>query len=67
MASFLGIERQAMLFVQVIGETLTLAGYPPWPLRFTQIYHMGRLSGINEKVLKRTLTSYGSVLQRYGT
>lgn len=56
-----------MCFTQVIGPVLTLAGYPPWPLSFTQIYHLGRLRHVTRKVIERTFKQYGVVLQRYGS
>ncbi|BDA44468.1 hypothetical protein COCOBI_05-6540 [Coccomyxa sp. Obi] len=28
--------------ILVFGRTFTLAGYPPWPIRFSEIYHMER-------------------------
>eukprot|EP00884_Botryococcus_braunii_P012208 jgi/Botrbrau1/20989/Bobra.0144s0008.1 len=51
----------------VVGPVLTLAGYPPWPLSFTQIYHVGVLRKVTKRVLERTFRQYKVVFQRYGT
>jgi hypothetical protein len=52
---------------QVFGPVLTMAGYPPWPLRFSEIYHMGRLAGMTRQALRQALRRYCRTSQRFGT
>lgn len=55
------------LRVQVFGETLTLAGYPPWTVRFSEIYHMGDLAHVTQRQLTGALQRYCRTSQRFGT
>ena len=52
--------------MQVFGKSFTLAGYPPWPLRATEMYHMGRLEDVSVRLLQQTLHAYCSTAQRFG-
>lgn len=51
----------------VFGRSFTLAGYAPWPLRSTEMYHMGRLKDITVCLLHHTLQQYCNTAQRFGT
>ena len=53
--------------LQIFGKVFTLGGYPPWPIRVTEMYHMGRLQGVSSAQLQATLQQYCSTLQRFGT
>lgn len=53
--------------VQVCGEAFTLAGFPPWLLRFGELYHLGHLRDVTDALLQKTLQKYSSVTQRFGT
>ncbi len=55
------------LVMQVFGKSFTLAGYAPWPLRSTEMYHMGRLKDITVCLLHHTLQQYCNTVQRFGT
>ncbi|KAL0049871.1 hypothetical protein WJX82_011450 [Trebouxia sp. C0006] len=50
----------------VFGKSFTLAGYAPWPLRSTEMYHMGRLKDITVCLLHHTLQQYCNTVQRFG-
>ena len=54
------------LIVQIFGKAFTLGGYPPWPIRVTEMYHMGRLQCVSCAQLQATLQQYCSTLQRFG-
>lgn len=51
----------------VFGRTFSLAGYPPWPIRVTEIYHMGRLSQVSDSLLQNTWHQYSRTVQRFGS
>ncbi len=53
--------------LQVFGKAFTLAGYPPWPLRATEMYYMGRLRDVSTSSLQQTLQRYCHTVQRFGT
>jgi len=53
--------------VLVAGEVLTLAGFPPWLTRSSEIYHFaGGLQDLSERNLERTLAKYYCTAQRLG-
>lgn len=52
---------------QVFGKAFTLGGYPPWPIRITEMYHMGRLRRVSSVQLQTILEQYCNTLQRFGT
>ncbi|GAB4824259.1 hypothetical protein N2152v2_011305 [Parachlorella kessleri] len=51
----------------VFGEAFTLAGYPPWAVRTSEIYHMGLLQQLRWQDLQRVLQRYLGTKQRFGT
>ena len=51
---------------QVCGDAFTLAGFPPWMVRFSELYHLGRLEGVTDARLAQTLRKYSNVTQRFG-
>ena len=52
--------------VQVFGEVLTLASFPPWLLRFSEIFHAGHLAAFSRGKLHRILWRYCRTSQRFG-
>ncbi len=48
------------------GKAFTLAGFPPWLLRFSELYHLGALEAVTLRQLARTLRKYSNVTQRFG-
>ncbi|CAL5218547.1 g236 [Coccomyxa viridis] len=52
--------------VLVFGEVLTLAAFPPWLLRFCEIYHVGHLAAFSRAKLHRILWRYCRTSQRFG-
>ena len=52
--------------VLVYGRTFTLAGYPPWPLRHSEIYSMGPLTRASSVGVRSALARYGATSQRFG-
>ena len=54
------------IIVQVFGKAFTLGGYPPWPIRVTEMYYMGRLQCMSSTQLQTTLQQYCNTLQRFG-
>ena len=52
--------------VLVYGRTFTLAGYPPWPLRHSEIYSMGRLTRASAAGVRGALARFGATAQRFG-
>ena len=55
------------LVLQVFGNHFSLAGYPPWPIRVTEMYHMGQLSRISLKHLENKFLRYSRTMQRFGS
>ncbi|CAL8470427.1 g9969 [Coccomyxa elongata] len=53
--------------ILVFGKTFTLAGYPPWPIRFSEIYHMGELATFSRADFCDALRRYCKTSQRFGT
>ncbi len=50
----------------VLGPCCTLAGFPPWALQFTQIYHLGALQRCHQKHVEQAMQAYYSTKQRFG-
>ena len=55
------------LMLQVFGNHFSLAGYPPWPIRVTEMYHMGQLSRVSHKHMEDTFLRYSRTMQRFGS
>ena len=53
--------------VQVFDELITMAGYPAWPLRFSEFYAVGPLSSITSGRLESAWQRYHKTSQRFGT
>ena len=53
--------------IQVFGKAFTVAGFPPWLLRFCELYHLGQLRDVTDERLDTTLQQYNNVAQRFGT
>ena len=51
---------------QVTGGALTLAGYPPWAVRVSEIHGIGPLSGVTSSKLAAVLQRYRRTRQRFG-
>jgi dehydrodolichyl diphosphate syntase complex subunit NUS1 len=49
-----------------VGPTLTVAGFPPWLLRISEIQHVPDLSSLTELNLRRVLDHYAHTEQRNG-
>lgn len=52
--------------VQVFGQSATLAGFPPWPVRFSEFYLAGPLGRITEAKLEQCWRRYYGTSQRFG-
>ena len=52
--------------MQVFGEVLALAAFPPWLLRFSEIYHAQQLVAFTPGKLRRILWKYCRTAQRFG-
>ena len=52
--------------LQVFGPVLTLAGFPPWLVRQSEIHGMGSLSSICESDIQKGLQRYCQTSQRFG-
>jgi hypothetical protein len=50
----------------VFGRHFHLAGYPPWQLHKTEIYHVSSLWRFSRKGLAEVLRKYSKVSQRFG-
>lgn len=62
-----GTHSTSSVQVQVCGKAFTLAGFPPWLLRFGELYHLGDLRDVTDERLRTFLQKYSSVAQRFGT
>lgn len=58
-----GLEPDLVL---VTGGALTLAGYPPWAVRVSEIYGIGPLAGVTSSKLAAVLARYARTRQRFG-
>ena len=52
--------------MQVFGEVLALAAFPPWLLRFSEIYHAQQLAAFTPSRLRIILRKYCRTAQRIG-
>ena len=64
--SCVGQRSQEAFGVQVYGEVLTLAAFPPWLLRCSEIFHAGQLSSFTRAKLHNILWKYCRTSQRFG-
>lgn len=60
-------EKRFLSDTQVFGETFTTAGFPPWLMRFSELYRLGALRDVTPSRLARTLHTYSRVAQRFGS
>lgn len=58
--------RPAAAARQVTGPALTLAGFPPWCVRASEIYGVGPLAALTPRRLQAALRRYGATKQRFG-
>ncbi len=54
-------------YLQVFGEALTTAGFPPWLIRVSEIYRLGSLRDATPPRLAAMLQAYSHVTQRFGS
>ena len=52
---------------QIFGPLLTLAGFPPWLVRHSEIYGMGNLAKAHCDTVNEALQRYCRTTQRFGT
>ena len=50
----------------VLGPCSTLAGFPPWALQFTQIYHLGLLASCQHPQVQEAIHKFSMTQQRFG-
>lgn len=50
----------------ILGPCSTLAGFPPWALQFTQIYHLGLLARCKQVQVQEAMHEFQSTQQRFG-
>lgn len=50
----------------VCGDAFTTAGFPPWLLRFSELYHLKPLLSVSQADVKAALCQYSKVKQRFG-
>lgn len=50
----------------LFGPRVTLAGYPPWQLRLTEIFHLPDNKGVNYLVFRKALGMFGKAEFRVG-
>ncbi|GAQ91560.1 hypothetical protein KFL_008070030 [Klebsormidium nitens] len=60
-----GVTREPEL-VLVFGKVLTLAGFPPWLLRNSEIVHVPSLRGITATCFTRAIEDFARRTQRFG-
>lgn len=53
-------------FVLVFGAAFTLAGFPPWSARASELYHMGLLEEVTGSRLDAVMRKYMRTRQRFG-
>jgi hypothetical protein len=58
--------RPWLLLLQVFGDAPTLAGYPPWAVRASEIFHMGPLEQLQPADLQHAMHRYLGTMQRFG-
>ena len=52
---------------QVFDDYITMAGYPAWPLRFSEFYAVGPLCSTSPARLQAAWQRYHKTSQRFGT
>lgn len=52
--------------VIVFGKALTLAGFPPWSVRVSELYRLGELGGVTWGTLDAVFTKHSKARQRFG-
>lgn len=52
--------------VLIFGGTLTLAGFPPWAVRTSELFDVGRLGEVTGSKLDAALRRYLGTRQRFG-
>jgi len=50
----------------VFGEALTLAGFPSWTVRSSEIYSLGNVEGVTWSKLDAVMKRHGTTRQRFG-
>lgn len=50
----------------LFGPSIELAGYPPWQLRLTEIFHVQDNHGVGYQVFLRALYNYANAQMRLG-
>lgn len=50
----------------LFGPSVDLAGYPPWQIRLTEIFHVQDSQGVGYQVFLRALHNYGKAQMRFG-
>ena len=50
----------------LFGPTVELAGYPPWQLRLTEIFHVQDNQGVGYQVFLTALYNYANAQMRFG-
>lgn len=63
----LKLEDAKQTQMQVFGPVLTLAGFPPWMVRHSEIHAMGLLQDITEQRVDNALKKYCQTSQRFGS
>lgn len=52
--------------IMVLGEDMSLAGYPPWNIQVSEIYCLGPATHVSRKHIARVVQSYFRTMQRFG-
>lgn len=52
--------------VMVLGEDMSLAGYPPWNIQVSEIYCLGPATHVSRKHIARVMQRYFCTMQRFG-
>ena len=50
----------------LFGPTVEFAGYPPWQIRLTEIFHVQDNHGVGYQVFLRALYNYANAQMRFG-
>jgi dehydrodolichyl diphosphate syntase complex subunit NUS1 len=50
----------------LFGPIIELSGYPPWPVRLTELFHVQDNHGVGYQVFLRALYSYANAQMRFG-
>lgn len=54
------------VFLQIFGEHLFLAGFPPWLVRHSEIYLAKDLNSSEANIIEQALQKYLRTKQRFG-